>query len=316
MKVAITTRFGGDPEDFIRRFPDTEFVVVPESGPVPPLDGVEVAVGGPNPERLRQVLRAAPRLRWFHTISAGVDPLLIPELMTRDVVMTNNTGAYDVPIAEFVLAAMFAAAKRLPDHQRDQRERRWRGGAAGAHAELRDAVLVIVGLGSIGGELARLARPLGMRVVGVRRSVRPDPNVERMLPPDRLADAAREADYLAVTAALTRETRGLVSRAVIAAMKPTAWLINIARGPIVDEAALLEAVRERRIGGAAIDAWWTEPLPDDSPWWDLENVIVTPHSSNSSPKLRQRSLDLFAENLRRFERGEPLLNVVDKQLGY
>jgi phosphoglycerate dehydrogenase-like enzyme len=136
------------------------------------------------------------------------------------------------------------------------------------------------------------------------------------VPPDRLPEVAREADYVAVTAALTQQTRGLVSREVIAAMKPTAWLVNIARGPIVDEAALFEALRQRRIAGAAIDAWWTEPLPSDSPWWGLDNVIVTPHRSNSSPLLRERSLEFFGENLRRYERGEPLLNVVDKKLGY
>jgi phosphoglycerate dehydrogenase-like enzyme len=316
VKVGIATRFGGDPEDFIRRFPDTEFVVLPEDRPLPPLDGIEACIGGPDTERFRQILRAAPRLRWFHTISAGVDPFLIPELLAHDVVLTNNTGAYDVQIAEFVLAMLFAAAKRLPEHLGDQRERRWREGTASQHVELRDAVLLVVGLGSIGAELARLARGIGMRVIAVRRSARPDPNVERIVTPDRLAEAAREADYVAVTAALTPQTRGLVSREVIGALKPTAWLVNIARGPIVDESALLDALRERRIGGAAIDAWWIEPLPKDSPWWELDNVIVTPHRSNSSPRLRERSLELFGENLRRFKRGEPLLNVVDKRLGY
>ena len=316
MKVAITTRFGGDPADFIRRFPDTQFVVIPEDQSVPALDGVEACVGGPNPERFRQILRAAPRLRWFHTISAGVDPFLIPELLEHDVVLTNNTGAYDVPIAEFVLGMMFAAAKRVPDHLRNQRDRRWREGSEPRHVELRDALLVIVGLGSIGTELARLSQAIGMRVIGVRRSARPEPGVERVVSPAGLAEAAREADYVAVTAALTPRTRGLISREVIAAMKPTAWLVNIARGPIVDEAALLDALRARRIAGAAIDAWWTEPLPKDSPWWEVDNVIVTPHRSNSSPRLRERTLELFGENLARFKRGEPLLNVVDKQLGY
>src|SRR5438067_8638553 len=177
MKVAIATRFGGDPEDFIRRFPETDFVVIPEDQPVPPLDGVEACIGGPNTERLRQILRAAPRLRWFHTISAGVDPLLIPELMQHDVILTNNTGSYDVPIAEFVLAMLFAAAKRLPDHFDNQHAHRWREGSVPQHVELRDATLLVVGLGSIGAELARLARASGMRVIGVRRSDRPDPSV-------------------------------------------------------------------------------------------------------------------------------------------
>ena len=318
MKVAIATRFGGDPEDFIRRFPDVEFVVVPEQAPVPPLPDVEVCIGGPNPDRFRAILAAAPGLRWFHTVSAGVERMVIPELLAKeDLVLTNSTGPYDVPIAEFVLGMMFAVAKRVPAHLRDQREHRWpRGAEVGTHAELRDAVLVVLGLGSIGTELAGLARGVGMRVIGVRRSGRPDANAERVVAPDRLAAVVRGADYLAITAALTPDTRGLVSRDVIAALKPTAWLVNVARGPIVDEAALLEALRARRIGGAVIDAWWEEPLRPDSPWWDLDNVIVTPHLSNSSPRLRERSVELFAENLGRFQRGEQLANVVDKRLGY
>jgi phosphoglycerate dehydrogenase-like enzyme len=155
-----------------------------------------------------------------------------------------------------------------------------------------------------------------MRVIGVRRSGGTHPAAERVATPDRLVDVAREADYLVVTSALTPQTRGLVSREVIAAMKPTAWLVNIARGAIVDEDALLEALRAKRIGGAAIDAWWQEPMPEDSPWWGLDNVIVTPHRSYSSPRLPDRTLALFGENLRRFRAGEPLLNVVDKRLGY
>lgn len=317
MKVAIATRFGGEPEDFVRRFPDVEFVVVPD-GTVPPLPDVEAAIGGPNPDRFRAVLAAAPRLRWFHTISAGVDRLIIPELIAReDVVLTNNTGPYDVPIAEFALGMIFAAAKRVPMHLRQQQEHRWAHAAeVPDHAELRGAVLLVLGMGSIGTELARLARGVGMRVVGVRRTARPDPNADGIVAAEYLVDVVRDADYLAVTAALTPETRGLVSREVIAAMKPTGWLVNVARGPIVDEDALLEALRQRRIGGAAIDAWWEEPLPANSPWWDLHNVIVTAHRSNSSPRLRERTLVLFGENLRRFRAGEPLLNVVDKYVGY
>ena len=187
MKVAIATRFGGSPEDFVRRFPDVEFVVVPDGAAVPPLPDVEACVGGPNPDRLRAVLAAAPRLRWFHTVSAGVERMVIPELSERaDLVLTNNTGSYDVPIAEFVLGMIFTAAKRIPVHLANQRERAWRDTME--HAELRDATLVVLGLGSIGTELARLARGLRMRVLGVRRSGRPSPEVERVVIPDRLAE--------------------------------------------------------------------------------------------------------------------------------
>ncbi len=315
MKIAVTTRYNIDVAELTRALRDVELVVVPD-GDVPPLPDVEACLGGNDPRRFRAILAAAPQLRWYHTVSAGVDTIM-PELMRhRDLLLTNNSGSYDAPIAEFVLGMIFAAAKRVPVYQRDQREHRWRDGAAGTHAEVRDAVLVIVGMGSIGTEVARLARGVGMHVIGVRRSARPDPHAERVVTPDGLAEVAREADYLAVTAALTPETTGLVSRDVIAAMRPTAWLVNIARGAVVDESALLAALRAKRIGGAAIDAWWVEPLPADSPWWDLDNVIVTPHRSNSSPRLRERTLALFAENLRRYRGGVPLLNVVDRKLGY
>jgi phosphoglycerate dehydrogenase-like enzyme len=136
------------------------------------------------------------------------------------------------------------------------------------------------------------------------------------MPPDRLIEAAREADYLAVTAPLTPQTKGMVSAEVLRALKPTAWVINIARGPIVDEAALAAALADKRIGGAALDVFDTEPLPATSPLWSLDNVIITPHISNSSPRLRARSLALVTENVRRFKAGEPLLNVVDRAAGY
>jgi phosphoglycerate dehydrogenase-like enzyme len=236
------------------------------------------------------------------------------------VLLTNNSGAYDVPIAEQVIAMIFAAAKRLPEHLAAQGRREWQREVP--HAEVRDATLVILGLGSIGGELARLAGGVGMRVIGVRRDPtrrnrsRAAPGVDRIVPPDRFVEVAREADYLAVTAALTPQTRGMVSAEVLRALRPTAWVINIARGPIVDEAALAAALQEKRIGGAALDVFETEPLPAASPLWSLENVILTPHVSNSSPMVRERSLALVAENVRRFKAGEPLLNVVDRAVGY
>jgi phosphoglycerate dehydrogenase-like enzyme len=211
---------------------------------------------------------------------------------------------------------MLAAAKRLPDHLRAQQRARWGRDEQGV--ELRGSTAVVLGLGSIGSEVARLCSAFGMRVIAVRRRLELPgvPGVSEVIPPERLADAAAEADFLAITAPLTAATRGLVSREVIARMKPTAWIVNVARGAIVDEAALLEALRARRIGGAAIDAWWTEPLPPESEWWRLENVIATPHISHSSPRVRERTLGLFLENLRRWKAGEPLLNVVDVQAGY
>jgi phosphoglycerate dehydrogenase-like enzyme len=294
--------------------PDDRIVPIQgdELGPVAEADA---AFGGFAAERLRAVLAAGPKLRWVHTFSAGVDRH-VPELAAYErITLTNNTGAYDVPIAEHVIAMIFAAAKRVPEHLAAQGRHEWQREVP--HQELRDATLVILGLGSIGTELARLASGVGLRVVGVRRDAsRPVPGVDRVVPPERFAEVAREADYLAVTAALTPQTRGMLSADILRALKPTAWVINIARGPIVDERALIDALRSRRIGGAALDVFETEPLPKDSPLWTFDNAILTPHVSNSSPKVRERSLALVTENVRRFKAGEPMLNVVDRAAGY
>jgi len=294
--------------------PDDRIVAV-QGDELGPAAEADAAFGGFSAERLRAVLAGMPRLRWVHTFSAGVDRH-VPEMAAYErVQLTNNTGAYDVPIAEHVVAMLFAAAKRVPEHLAAQGRHEWQREVP--HAEIRDATLVILGMGSIGSELARLAGGLGMRVIGIRRDAgRPAPGVERIVPPERFAEVAREADYLAVTAALTPQTRGMVSAEILRALKPTAWVINIARGPIVDEAALAAALAERRIGGAALDVFETEPLPANSPLWSLDNAILTPHVSNSSPRVRERSLALVAENVRRFKAGEPLLNLVDRAVGY
>jgi phosphoglycerate dehydrogenase-like enzyme len=219
----------------------------------------------------------------------------------------------DIPIGEHVIAMLLAAAKRLYLYRDQQRASEWKHHE---QQELRGATLVVFGLGSIGAEAARLAAALGMKVIGVRRSNTPVPGVERIVPPEQLGDAVAEADYLAVCAPLTPATRGAVSREVIARMKSTAWIVNIARGAIVDEVALAEALQTGLIGGAALDALTVEPLPRESPLWSLENVMITPHSSNSSPNVHERTVALITENVRRYKRGEALLNVVNLEAGY
>ena len=314
--IAVLGNWASQPSaDALRTaLPDDRIITVrgEEFGPAADADA---AFGGFSAERLGAVLAATPKLRWVHTFSAGVDRH-VPELAGHgDVMLTNNTGAYDIPIAEHVIAMIFAAAKRVPEHLAAQGRSEWQREVP--HAEVRGATLVILGMGSIGSELARLAGGVGMRVIGIRRDPsRPAPGVERVVAPERFAEVVREADYVAVTAALTPQTRGMVSAEVIGALKPTAWLINIARGPIVDETALATALKEGRIGGAALDVFETEPLPATSPLWTLDNAILTPHISNSSPKVRERSLALVVENVRRFKAGEPLLNLVDRSVGY
>jgi len=308
-RIALSLGFHSWAHDLPELLSPDEVIVLPADGDLDAAADVEVAIGGPNPERLRAILAVAPGLRWFHSLAAGVERM-VPELGAHpDLVVTNNSGAYDVAIAEHVMATIFAAAKRLPASFAAQGQHTWHEDPKSS--DVRGSTLVILGMGSIGGELAALARALGMRVIGVRRS-----GADGSVTPDRLAEVAADADYLAVCAPLTEETRGMVDTGVLTRMKPTAWLINISRGAVVDEAALFAAVSERRIGGAAIDAWWTEPLPKDSEWWDLPNVILTPHTSFSSPSIRDRSIELIRENLRRFTSGEPLLNRVDPRLGY
>jgi phosphoglycerate dehydrogenase-like enzyme len=263
---------------------------------------------------VRQLLDATPKLRWYHTVSAGVENMPLPELAQRGVVLTNNSGSYDVQIAEHLMAFVFAASRQLHRYRDNQRASQWKDHE---HQELRDATIVVYGMGSIGGEIARLASAIGMRVIGVRRQAASRaPGIDRVVPTDQLAEVVGEADYLAIAAPLTSATRGAVSREVISRMKPTGWIMNIARGAIVDEPAMIEALRAKRIGGAALDVFATEPLPAESPLWTLENVIITPHNSGSSPRVGERTLALFAENLRRYKAGEPLINRVDYEAGY
>lgn len=309
MKIVALIGFHTFPREFVDLLPDDEVVVLLPGDSLEAARGAVAAVGGPDSERIDELLSVAPTVRWFQSLSAGVEGLNASHLADRGVVLTNNSGAYDVPIAEHAMAMILAAAKRLPVSFAAQQRHEWHGNPESS--DVRGSTMVILGMGSIGGELAKLARSVGMKVIGIRRS-----GADGALPPERLADAVAEADYLAVCAALTPTTRGMVSAEVIARMKPSAWLVNISRGAIVDEKALLDACTQGRIGGVAMDAWWEEPLPNDSPWWDMPNVIVTPHTSYSSPLVRIRSRELVVENVRRFKAGEQLLNVVDPALGY
>ena len=313
-RAALLSGFGDVTKELSALLSNDELVVLPRESDLSPGADVEIAFGTNNGARVSAFLNKATKVRWYHSMGAGVENLVVlPQFRERGIVLTNNSGAMDIPIAEHVIAMLLAAAKRLYLYRDQQHRSEWK---EHHQQELRGSTLVVFGLGSIGAEAARLAAALGMHVIGVRRSSTPVPGVERIVPPDQLGDAVAEADYLAVCAPLTHATRGVVSRAVIARMKPTAWIVNIARGAIIDEAALAEALQARLIGGAALDALTVEPLPSDSPLWSMENVIITPHSSNSSPNVRQRTVGLIKENLRRYKAGEALLNVVNLEAGY
>jgi len=313
-KIVVWSAFSRSPEAVVARFPDDRVIAIADEKGLAAAAEAEVAFSGNNPRRVRQLLDATPRLRWYHTVSAGVESMPLPELAKRGIVLTNNSGSYDIQIAEHLMAFVFAASRQLHRYRDSQTAREWKDQP---HQELRDATIVVFGMGSIGGEVARLASAVGMRVIGVRRRASsPTPGVSRVVAAEDLADVVGEADYLAITAPLTPATQGAVSAEVIARMKPTAWIVNIARGAIVDEPAMIEALRQKRIGGAGLDVFATEPLPPENPLWGFDNVIITPHQSGSSPRAGERTLALFAENLRRYKAGEPLLNRVDFEAGY
>jgi len=313
-KIAVWSAFGGMASDLPKLLADDEVAVPKDDSELAAAADAECAIGTNNGSRVRKLLDAAPKLRWYHSVGAGVEDLIgVREFHDRGIALTNNSGSYDIQIAEHALAFILAGAKRLHVYRDQQARRNWK---EHPQAELRGATLVVYGLGSIGAEIARLGAALGMRVIGVRRRIEPVEGVERIVPPELLEEVAAEADYLAIAAPLTRATRGAISRDVIGRMKKTAWIVNIARGAIVDEDALVDALRAGRLGGAGLDALTTEPLPADHPLWTLENVMISPHSSNSSPRVRERTLALFIENLRRFKSGEDLLNRVDFEAGY
>jgi phosphoglycerate dehydrogenase-like enzyme len=287
--------------------------------------------------RLPSDLARTPRVRWQQVTSAGIDYVLAtgPAPWTRGVLLTNARGVYAVPIAQFALAYILRIAERMAAREAAQAERRWvpvEQQAAYTGAALREQTLLIVGYGGIGREVARLAKPFGLRILAVKS--RPEIREDRSyrLPgtgdpdgrlPDRLQglealdDLLVEADYVVLTLPMTDASRGILSRKRIALLEARrAWLINVARGPLADEAALADALRERRLGGAVLDVFGTEPLPADSPFWSLPNTIVTPHVSGADLTAPVTLAELFSENLRRFAAGSPLLNVVDPARGY
>ncbi|MDQ7819647.1 MAG: D-2-hydroxyacid dehydrogenase [Armatimonadota bacterium] len=271
----------------------------------------DVMVGWDIP---REVVQRASRLRWIHSTAAGVDQLLHPEVCERDIVVTSSSGIHP-PLVEHVFAFMLALSRRLHVAVRLQLQKRWdRRRMVGD--ELAGRTLGILGLGTIGREIAARARAFDMRVVGTKRTPAPVPGVERVLPPEGLPEVLREADVVVVTLPLTPQTRGLLGEAEFRMMKPSALFINVGRGAVVREDALVRALREGWIAAAALDVFEHEPLPADSPLYDLENVILTPHVSGTSPRYMDRAVPLFCENLRRFLTGQPLLNLVDKERGY
>ena len=269
----------------------------------------------------KDLVPSLKRLRWVQAPAAGVGHILSPELIASPIFLTSARGVRARAIAEHVMLMALALARQLPLVLQRQKEHVWALDEIEAAARirtLRGRQMGIVGLGSIGAEVAGVALSFGMRVVATRRRTNePLPQgVESVLPPERLPDLLASSDVIVLSAALTPDTRLLINREALAHVKPGALLINIGRGRLIDDEAVIEALRSGALGGAALDVFTREPLDPASPYWDLPNVIVTPHVSGAMEDYWTPLVALFSENLRRFEQGEPLINVVDKSAGY
>jgi phosphoglycerate dehydrogenase-like enzyme len=261
------------------------------------------------------LLDLAPNLRWLQFPQSGVERLVNPLWAESKLAVTNTAGVSSDGIAEYALGGMIWFAKGLPEFEISRREHRYERRRT---ATLAGRTCGVVGLGAIGRDIARLARAFEMRVIATRRhlpAALPE-NVDQIYPREALHDLLGASDYVAVSVALTEETRDFIGAPELAAMKPSAVLINVARGGVVDEPALIAALQEKRIRGAVLDVFAQEPLPSDSPLWDLDNVLMTPHTSGDIEGYLDRVYDIFEDNLRRFLAGEPLRNVVHPELGY
>ncbi len=266
----------------------------------------------------------APKLQWYQQWGAGADWLLrYPEVRKHPFTLTNASGVHAIPITEHILAYMFSFARQFTHAVRAQLDRRWdrpeREGFAPDKPifELYGKTLLLIGVGAIGQRTAEVASAIGMRVLGIRRDPEHDvQGVETMHGPSELLRVLPQAHFVVLTVPLTPETRGMMGEAEFRAMRPDAYLINIGRGGTVQESQLIQALRERRVAGAGLDVFENEPLPPDSPLWQMENVILTPHYAGLTPQYEQRALDIFLDNLSRYVAGQLLRNVVDKELVY
>jgi len=276
---------------------------------------------------------SVPNLRWVQFHLSGVDAIVDHPLLHTDVLVTSLSGASAPQLAEYALMGILALGRRVPRMVADKAAKRWAEDRFERFrpVELRGATVGIVGYGSAGREVARLCRAFGATILAVKRDLRSlddrgyrlkelgDPSAdlaERLYPPQAVASMAALCDFLVIAAPLTPETRGMIDRRVFEALKPTAYLVDLSRGGLVDHAALVEALTEKKLAGAMLDVFPAEPLPDGSPLWEMPNVLLSPHIAGSSGDYYERATELFGENLRRYLSDQPLLNLYDPQLGY
>lgn len=262
-------------------------------------------------------LEEARSLKWIQLVSAGAEHLFEAGIRRKDILVTTASGIHGVAMAEYTLCMMVMLARRMPLVLRESERREWKPSRLRTYygGELRGSSLGIVGLGTIGGQVAETARALGMRVIGLRLSGMEGP-ADRVYSPEGLLELLSESDHVLVALPLTEATRNFIGERELRAMKRGAFLINVARGGIVDETALATALREGWIAGAAFDVFAEEPLSPDSELWDLPNLIITPHMAGNTLPYLDRATEIFRENLRRYLLGEPMINVLNKERGY
>ncbi|HXA49765.1 MAG TPA: D-2-hydroxyacid dehydrogenase [Candidatus Acidoferrum sp.] len=266
---------------------------------------------------LREVFGMAPRVKWVHSRSAGLDTVLFPELIASPVPLTNGKGVFSQSLGEFALAGILYFAKDFRRMLRNQEAGRWEQFDV---EEISRQTVGIVGYGDIGRACASRAKAMGMRVLAVKRHTppagHPDRIADEIFATDDRAAMIAQCDYVVAAAPLTPETRGLVGEREFAAMKPNAVVINVGRGPVIDEAAMLRALTKRRIKGAALDVFDTEPLPAGHPFYSLDNVLLSPHCADHTSDWTEQAMRFFLAQFERYSKGEPLCNVVTKHLGY
>jgi phosphoglycerate dehydrogenase-like enzyme len=264
---------------------------------------------------LREVLGMCPALRWVHCRAAGLDDLLSPELVASPAPLTNGSGVFSPPLGEFVLGAVLYFAKDFRRLIRNQTAGVWEPFDVD---EVAGQTAGIVGYGDIGRAAATRLKAVGMNILALRRSppAVADGVVTRYYGPDGRLEMIAQCDYVVVTAPLTPETRGMIGAREFAAMKPGAIVVNVGRGAVIDEPAMIQALVEKRIAGAALDVFTTEPLPAGHPFFQMENVLLSPHSTDHTRDWLERAMQFFLAQFERFAKGEPLLNVVDKKRGY
>jgi phosphoglycerate dehydrogenase-like enzyme len=304
---------GEDRERILRIAPEAALTVVKKEEVTPEqLGKAEIIFGWPEQEHLR----TATNLRWLQLPSAGADSYMDREVYHhQDILLTNSSGVFGLPIAEHVFAMILAYNRNLTEYAWQQKESKWKG--IRRTKDFYGSTIGIIGMGDIGTEVAKRAKALGAKVLGVKRTLSAAPEyVDRIYTTEALDEVLEQSDYVVLAVPGTKKTTGLITEERLRKMKPDAFLVNIGRGTLVDQEALIRALREGWIGGAGLDVTTPEPLPQDSPLWELSNVIITPHASGSSPSNDIRRMGIFLRNLERYLSGQTLENLVNFEEGY